>query len=50
MSEKNTREDSFSKWLDKLQQESWQLELLISGVAIFALWESLKVLPTYGCL
>lgn len=27
----------FRKWLDKLQQESWQLELLISGFAIFGL-------------
>jgi hypothetical protein len=26
-----------TKWLDKLQQESWQLELLISGFAIFLL-------------
>ena len=24
-------------WLDKLQQESWQLKLLISGFAIFGL-------------
>lgn len=30
-----------NKWLDKLQQESWQLELLISGFAIFGLF-SLK--------
>ena len=31
-------EDSkFKKWLDILQQESWQLELIISGVAIFGL-------------
>jgi len=44
---KNKNKDSFSKWLNKLQQESWQLELLISGVAIFALFESLKILPTY---
>ncbi|WP_075341336.1 hypothetical protein [Tenacibaculum agarivorans] len=27
----------FKQWLDKLQQESWQLELLISGFAIFGL-------------
>lgn len=31
-------EDSkFKQWLDILQQESWQLELIISGVAIFGL-------------
>ncbi|QRM87901.1 hypothetical protein FG167_01235 [Lacinutrix sp. WUR7] len=29
--------DVFKKLLDKLQQESWQLELLISGFAIFGL-------------
>ena len=28
---------SFKKWLEILQQESWQLELLISGFAIFLL-------------
>ncbi|MBU2946868.1 hypothetical protein [Zobellia uliginosa] len=27
----------FKKWLDKLQQESWQLELIISGFAIYGL-------------
>ena len=31
---------SFTKWLEILQQESWQLELLISGFAIFLLTES----------
>jgi len=30
--------DVFKKLLDKLQQESWQLELLISGFAIFGLF------------
>ena len=39
---KNEYEDSkFKKLLDKLQQESWQLELLISGFAIFGLVSSL---------
>lgn len=28
----------FSEWLEKLQQESWQLELLISGFAIYGLF------------
>jgi hypothetical protein len=31
---------SFTKWLEILQQESWELELLISGFAIFLLAES----------
>ncbi len=39
MEEKN-RKNFFSEWLEKLQQESWQLELLISGLALFGLWES----------
>ena len=34
------RKTSFSRWLEILQQESWQLELLISGFAIFLLAES----------
>lgn len=34
----------FKEWLEKLQQESWQLELLISGVAIFAILETIKYL------
>ncbi len=36
-------EDSkFKKWLDILQQESWQLELIISGVAIFGLFQTFE--------
>jgi hypothetical protein len=31
------KDSKFKKLLDKLQQESWQLELLISGFAIFGL-------------
>ena len=30
----------FSEWLERLQQESWQLELLISGLALFGIYES----------
>jgi hypothetical protein len=30
----------FKEWLEKLQQESWQLELLISGFALFGIWEA----------
>ena len=36
---KNLYKDSFfKKWLDTLQQESWQLELIISGFALYALF------------
>jgi len=34
----------FRKLLDKLQQDSWQLELLISGFAIFGLFSSLETI------
>lgn len=30
----------FSEWLEKLQQESWQLELLISGFALYGIFAS----------
>ena len=32
------RDPAFKKWLDQLQQESWQLELIISGFAIYGLF------------
>ena len=34
------RDPSFKSWLDKLQQESWQLELIISGFAIYGLLQA----------
>ena len=42
----NYRSKSFKAWLDKLQQESWQLELIISGFSIYGLsqvFEPLKI-------
>jgi len=36
----------FKKLLNKLQQESWQLELLISGFAIFGLFTAIPFLKT----
>lgn len=36
----NVSKSVFKQWLEKLQQESWQLELLISGFALFAIWEA----------
>ena len=36
---KDQQKNMLQAWLDKLQQESWQLELLISGFAIFGLFE-----------
>ena len=34
------KKNFFSEWLEKLQQESWQLELLISGLALFGIYAS----------
>ncbi len=34
----NPKDQKFKKWLDILQQESWQLELIISGFAIYGLF------------
>jgi len=34
----NPKDEKFKKWLDILQQESWQLELIISGFAIYGLF------------
>lgn len=38
---------AFKEWLEKLQQESWQLELLISGFALFAVWEARSLITLY---
>lgn len=38
----------FSKWLEQLQQESWQLELLISGLAILGIWEAKSLLNDFA--
>jgi hypothetical protein len=40
----NHSSSSFKKLLDKLQTESWQLELIISGFAIYGLWQSQEIL------
>lgn len=37
----------FTEWLEKLQQESWQLELLISGFVIYGLFEFSDYLEKY---
>jgi hypothetical protein len=36
--------DLESQWLKRLQQNSWEVELLISGGAIFTLFQILKYL------
>lgn len=48
MSEENVDQKGFLKeWLDRLQQESWQLELLISGLALFGIWESQSLIRAF---
>ncbi len=41
------KKKSFVKWLEILQQESWQLELLISGFAIFLLASAYDELDSF---
>ncbi|WP_159019452.1 hypothetical protein [Algibacter sp. L3A6] len=40
--ENQHKSKNFKAWLDKLQQESWQLELLISGFALFGLFQAFQ--------
>jgi len=47
MEKDNNLSSYLKEWLDKLQQESWQLELLISGFALFAIWEAGSVIGLY---
>jgi hypothetical protein len=44
MSSEKIQNSLIKEWLEKLQEESWQLELLISGFAIFGLFELRQVL------
>jgi len=44
MNQSNQKKNFFSEWLEKLQQESWQLELLISGLALYGVFESRTLL------
>lgn len=44
MEKEDKSKKKLGKWLDKLQQESWQLELVVSGFAIFLMagaWDAL---------
>ncbi|MEM7572822.1 MAG: hypothetical protein AAF433_07975 [Bacteroidota bacterium] len=46
--EKQTEaETQLSKWLDSIQQDSWQLELLVSGFAIFLLIGAIEPVGSY---
>jgi len=36
------------EWLEKMQQESWQLELIISGIALFGIYESYPLVYEFG--
>lgn len=46
--EKNSYKNSeFKKWLDILQQESWQLELIISGFSVFGLISALDYIKSF---
>jgi hypothetical protein len=47
MLDEKEKKNIFTEWLEKLQQESWQLELLISGFALFGIWESREILESF---
>ena len=47
MPKEKEKKNIFTEWLEKLQQESWQLELLISGFALFGIWESRDILESF---
>lgn len=42
------RKEQIAGWLKKLEQESWQLELLVSGFTIFLLISAYQGLATYA--
>ncbi|WP_088341374.1 hypothetical protein [Robiginitalea sediminis] len=44
----NPHDSKFKKWLDVLQQESWQLELIISGFAIYGLFAVIEPIELAG--
>ncbi len=44
----NKKKNFFSEWLEQLQQESWQLELLISGLALFGIFESRSLIRRFS--
>jgi len=47
MSTNKSQKPFFKEWLEKLQQESWQLELLISGGAIYAILETIQYIEKF---
>ena len=43
----NSSKSVFREWLEKLQQESWQLELLISGFAIYGIYATRGIIEEW---
>ncbi len=41
----NQKHNKVSEWLEGLQRESWQLELIVSGFTIFLLLQLVNILP-----
>lgn len=46
----NYKSKSFKEWLNKLQQESWQLELIISGFSIYGLFQAIDPISTAAAI
>lgn len=47
-SSKTKSKSSLAEWLEKLQQESWQLELLISGLALYGVYASAELVEDFN--
>ena len=48
METKSTHSSKFNKWLELLQQESWQLELIVSGFSIVLVAGSYEMLDEFA--
>ena len=44
----NIQNNIFTQWLEKLQQESWQLELIISSIALYLIYEARDYLEYFA--
>ncbi|NJB38065.1 hypothetical protein [Croceivirga sp. JEA036] len=47
---KDYRTPSFKRFLDALQQQSWELELLLSGFVLYELFNAIEPLREQGAI
>lgn len=48
MENKKASKTILSEWLEKIQQDSWQLELLISGLALYGVYNGIDKVEDYS--